>query len=445
MFNFKLLGKARVPHIKGTASLHPIKMTPPKEVCLPIDQSIGAPSTPIVKVGDEVKVGQLIATASGYVSAPIHASVSGKVVKIDTCLKSNGHPIPAIRIESDGLMTPCDDLKPCEITDLKSLLEAVGASGIVGLGGAGFPTAVKLAALESGKIHTVIINGAECEPYITCDARTMLDRAEDVYDGIQLIGKVCQSVEKYIIGIEANKPDCIKKMKETFAADEAVEIRSLPTLYPQGSEKVLIHNTTGLIVPEGKLPADVGVIVLNVTTLASISKYVKTGMPLVERCITVDGDAIKEPKNVIAPLGTSIGDLIEFAGGCSKEPAKIIHGGPMTGHSIYTTDEPVVKTTGAVIALSEEKSAEKKSTECIHCGRCVDVCPHHLNPTAFCKTREIENKDERMERLAETRVNLCVECGCCSFVCPANRPLTENIRLAKKALREYNAHKASLK
>ena len=229
MFNFKLLGKARVPHIKSTASLSPIKMTPPKEVCLPIDQSIGTPATPIVKVGDEVKVGQIIATASGYISAPIHASVSGKVVKIDSRLKSNGRPVSAIVIESDGLMTPCDDITPCDITDVKSLTEAVSASGIVGLGGAGFPTAVKLAALECGKIHTVIINGAECEPYITCDARTMLDDAEDIFDGIQLIKKVCQSVEKYIIGIEVNKPDCIKKMKETFAQDPTVEIKSLPT------------------------------------------------------------------------------------------------------------------------------------------------------------------------------------------------------------------------
>lgn len=445
MFKFKNLGKTRIPHRKNTAALAAVKMPAPKEICLPMIQHIGAPATPVVKVGDTVKVGQLVADACGYVSSPIYSSVSGTVSKIDVCLKSDGKTAPAIYITSDGLMTPHEDISVPEITDIDSLSTAIRQSGLVGLGGAGFPTSVKFDALKKGGINTLIINAAECEPYITGDARTMLDDSASVYEGVMLLKRVAPEIKEYVIGIEDNKPECIEKMTDIFASDPSVTIKSLPSLYPQGAEKILIYNATGRVVPEGKLPADVGVIVVNVTTLATFAKYAKTGMPLVERCITVDGSAINEPKNVIAPIGTSIADIIEFAGGFKEYPGKVILGGPMTGRAIYTLDEPIVKTSGAIIALTDTDSIAKESSECIHCGKCVDACPNSLNPTAISKAMRMDNLDEKMQMLKERCINLCIECGCCSFVCPANRPLLEYIRINKSFLRDYEAHKKSLK
>lgn len=445
MFGFKFLGNTRIPHHKNTADKPPVRMTSTKEVLLPVSQHIGAPSTPIVKVGDEVKVGQLIAEASGYVSSPIYSSVSGKVTKIDTYLKSDGRTVPAIRIESDGLMNVYEGLEPPAIMDLDSLINAAKNSGLVGLGGAGFPSSVKLDALKKGAIHTIVINGAECEPYITCDTRTMLDESESIYYGISLFEQYLPTVEKYIFGIENNKPECIEEIARIFQDNEKVAVKPLPSLYPQGAEKVLIYNTTGLTVPEGKLPADVGVLVMNVTSLSILAKYVKTGMPLVEKCVTVDGSAIANPMNVIAPIGASISDIIEFTGGFKEKPGKVLFGGPMMGSPACSLDEPITKTTGAITAFNVKDSIKPDATACIHCGRCVDACPHKLNPTAFSKALNIENTDERMARLEEYSIGLCMECGCCSFVCPARRPLVQNIRLGKNALRDYKAHKANLK
>ena len=445
MLKRKFLGNTRIPHRKNTAALSPVRMTPPKEVLLPMDQHIGAPAVPVVKVGDTVKVGQLIAEMSGPVSSPIYASVSGKVTKIEDCLRANGNTVPAIRIESDGLMEKYDDITPPSVTDIDSLVEAFRKSGIVGLGGAGFPTAVKLEALKNNQINTIIINGAECEPYITSDARTMIDEANYVYEGIKLLKSVAPSVSNYVIGIEVNKPECIKSLTEVIGDDKSVSILPLPLRYPQGAEKVLIYNATGITIPEDKLPAELGVIVINVTTLATFAKYVQSGMPLVERCVTVDGSAVIEPKNIIAPIGTSVADMVEFAGGFVKKACKIIIGGPMTGNAAYSFSEPVVKTTNAIIVLAEEETVRKKMTSCIHCGQCVDVCPHRLNPTEFSKALNVDNVDDKMARLESARINLCIECGSCAYVCPASRPLIENIRVAKNSFREYKAHKASLK
>ena len=342
-------------------------------------------------------------------------------------------------------MTPYEKITPPDVHDLDSFLDAVRKSGVVGLGGAGFPTAVKLEGVKKSEIHTVILNGAECEPYITCDARTMIDDAKSLKYGIELLKKFMPEIKSYYIGIEANKPECIAKMNETFANDDAVTVKKLPSRYPQGAEKVLIRNITGLTVPFGKLPADVGVIVMNVTTLAKIASYVKLGMPLVEKCVTVDGSAIKEPKNVIVPLGASIADVVEFAGGFTEELGKVVIGGPMTGFAAYSFDEPVIKTTGAIVAFTKKDSVHLKTTPCIHCGKCVDACPHLLTPTAFTKALSITNEDERMEKLDELGISICVECGCCSYVCPANRPLMENNRVAKNALRSYRAAKKDLK
>ena len=445
MFKVKFLGNTRVPHHKNTTDTAPVTMTPPSEVLIHMEQHLGAPATPVVKIGDTVKVGQLIADASGYVSSPIYSSVSGKVTKIEPYLRATGRIASAIRIESDGLMTEYEGITPPQITDLDSLVSAIRASGIVGLGGAGFPTAVKFDAVKKGGINTLIINAAECEPYITSDARTMLDDSDLVHEGIELFKRIIPDIKRYIIGIESNKPQCIAEMKRVFGNDPTVSVKSLPSLYPQGAEKVLIRNTTGLTVPEGKLPADVGVIVINITTLAAIARYAKTGMPLVKKCVTVDGSAIKEPKNVIAPIGASIRDIIDFAGGFKEAPGKVIFGGPMTGWAACSLDEPIAKNTNALLALSQKDSAAKQSSACIHCGRCVEACPHLLNPTAFSKALNIENIDDRMASLEANSINLCIECGCCSYVCPAGRPLVENNRIAKNALREYKAHKATLK
>ena len=408
-------------------------------------QHIGAPAEPTVKVGDEVKLGQLIADASGPVSSPIYASVSGKVKTIEQYMRSDGRRVPAVRIVSDGNMTLAEDIAPPEVKDTDSLIEAARRSGLVGLGGAGFPTAVKLDALRKGIIDTVVINGAECEPYITSDTRTMLDDGEWIYRGIALLETYGGNIKKYIFGIEKNKPKCIKAMRELFERNDKVEVKSLPSLYPQGAEKVLIYNTTKRTVPEGKLPSDAGVLVINVTSLAIIAKYVSTGMPLVERCVTLDGDAVKEPKNIIAPIGVSIRELIEFGGGLKDKAGKVLFGGPMMGIAACSLDEPVIKTTGAITVFTEKSSLAVPETACIHCGRCVNACPLNLNPTEYSKALDLENKEDRIARLEKYKVMLCMECGCCSYVCPANRPLVQNNRLAKGELREHRAHSSMLK
>ena len=444
MFGFKILGNTHIPHNKKTAESSPVRMTSPGEVLLPVSQHIGALATPIVKVGDEVKVGQLIAESSGYVSTAIHSSVSGKVIKIEDYLLYNGKNVPAIRIESDGLMTVSDEIAPPQVTDFDSFIAAVRASGLVGLGGAGFPTVVKLDAAKKGTIHTIVVNVAECEPYITCDTITVMEQHEAICEGVAILEKYIPSAEKFIFGVEKNKPECIAKLKDAFKENAKVSVATLPSLYPQGAEKVLIYNTTKLVVPEGKLPADVGVLVINVTSLAVLANYIKTGMPLVEKCITVDGSAVKEPKNVIVPIGTSIRDVFAFVGVDSESVGKVLFGGPMMGVAARSLDQPVDKRNNALTALSVQESVEREATACIHCGRCVSACPMQLNPTVFSKALDLGTED-KMARLEENRINLCMECGCCSYVCPANRPLLPNNRLAKAALRDYKAHQSTLK
>ena len=444
MFGFKFLGNTRVPHNKNTAGLQPVKMTPPKEVLLLTSQHIGAPATPIVKVGDEVKVGQIVAEATGYVSSPVHSSVSGKVVKIENHMLPNGRECSAIRIESDGLMTVAESVTAPQVNDIDSLIQASKDAGIVGLGGAGFPMSVKLDAVKKCRIDTVVINGAECEPYITSDTRTMLDNSEDIFSAISLLERCIPDVERFVFGIEKNKPECIEEIARIFQDNSKVSVVPLPTLYPQGAEKVLIYNTVDRVVPEGKLPADVGVLVFNVTSLAVLARYVKTGMPLVEKYVTVDGSAVEKPMNVIAPVGASIADIAAFAGVNTDNVGKVLFGGPMMGTCACALDEPIDKKTNALTFYNLEDSSEREVTACIHCGRCVSACPMMLNPTVFSKALALGTED-KMARLEEYSVNLCMECGCCSYVCPANRPLVQNNRLAKAALRDYKAHKSTLK
>lgn len=443
MLGFNFLGNTRVPHKKNTAGMQGVKITPPAEVLLPVLQNIGAPATILVKKGDTVKIGQKIAEADGLVSSPLHASVSGTVVGIETYVRPTGARVDAIRIQNDGLMTLDESIEPPVVNDLDSLIAAVRESGVVGLGGAGFPTAVKLAALKGGNIDTIIINGAECEPYLTSDTATMLYSGELIKEGIALLEKYA-SVSKYVFAVEKNKPKCIKALRELFADNAKVGISVLPTLYPQGAEKVAIYNSTERIVPEGKLPVDVGVLVINVTTLAKIAEYIATGMPLVEKCVTVDGTAIASPKNVIAPIGTPIKDLIEFVGGTCAEIGKVVFGGPMMGVAAESVDEPIAKTTNGITVFADKDSCSAEPTACIHCGRCVSACPLGLNPIGYARALNIESKEDRMARLEAERVNICMECGCCSYVCPAHRPLVQNNKICKAELRDYKAHKQTL-
>ena len=435
------LGKTQVPHRKNTAAMPAIRMAPPAEVEIPMSQHIGAPAKPVVKPGDEVFVGTLVGEASGFVSAPVHSSVSGKVKKIGTLLISNGRSVESVIIESDGKMTPDPSIAPPSVTNYKELSDAARAAGLVGLGGAGFPASVKLDPSKAESTDILLLNGAECEPYITSDTRTMLDDAEYIRRGVDAILSL-SGIPRAIIGIESNKPECIKKLAEVFSGDARVEIKVLPTAYPQGGEKILIYNTTGRVVPEGELPSDVGVLVMNVTTVAYLAKYLETGMPLVEKRITVDGSAIKSPKNLIAPIGARISDVIDAVGGFSEEPGKIMYGGPMMGVAVLSLDAPIMKNNNAITAFNKKDSKNRKETACIHCGRCVNACPMGLNPTVFAKAMGLANSADRAERLDIAKVNLCIECGCCSFVCPAKRPLVENNRLAKADLRAFNAQKA---
>ena len=434
------LGKAKVPHRKNTAEMPAVRMPAPSTVCIPMAQHIGAPATPIVNAGDRVYVGTRIADASGYVSAPIHSSVSGTVKKIDSFLSSNGRSCQAIIIESDGEMTPDPEIKAPSVTNLDEFCDAIRASGLVGLGGAGFPTAVKLDAAKKGILKKAIINGAECEPYITSDTRTMIDDAEYVVRGVALLKKYI-GVDEVIFGIEKNKGEAIRKLTALFADDASVKIVTLPETYPQGAEKILIYNSTGLIVPEGGLPSDVGCLVMNVTSLAFMAKYMETGMPLVEKCVTVDGSAIKSPMNVIVPIGTSIRELIEFTGNSTDGICKALYGGLMMGIAVYSLDDPILKNNNAIVALNAKDSAKPQSFACIHCGRCVANCPMGLNPTLYAKAMRVEDKNERIARLTEAKLNLCMECGCCSFVCPSRRPLVDTNRLAKAELRNAQSAK----
>ena len=445
MFGFRKMGNTHIPHFKNTASTPSVVMPEAKEVLLPLSQHIGAPANLIVKVGDEVKVGQLIAEANGYVSSPIYASISGKVSKIEDYLRPDGKIVSAVRIVGDGLMTRSDDITLPEVNDLEGLITAARNSGIVGLGGAGFPVSVKLDALKKGIIDKIVINGAECEPYITCDTHTMLYDTEWIEKGTKLLLEYASSVNEIIFGIEKNKPECIKKLSELFINESRVNVVKLPDTYPQGGEKVIVYNTTKRIIQEGKLPADAGVIVMNVTTLALLAKYVYTGEPLVSRRVTVDGSAIASPKNVIAPIGVSFREIIEFAGGFKCDPGKVLYGGPMMGIPAANLDEPTVKTTGGITALSVDDSLLSEPTACIHCGRCIRSCPLRLSPVTFAKALEVEDRDERMAILQKSKVMLCMECGCCSYVCPANRPLVQNNRLAKGELRDHKALSAILK
>ncbi len=430
----KNLSKVHLPHTKHTANMQSVAICPPKEVLIPTSMHSGGPAIPVVNEGDHVYVGTLIAKADEKISCPVHASVSGTVKSIEPFVLDNGRKCQAIRIESDGKMEADPNLHPVTVSNLDEFLDAVKDSGVVGLGGAAFPVWGKLDAVRKNDVETMLINGAECEPYLTSDTRTMLEYADYIKKGIELLRDYC-NVRKFIIGIEANKPECIAKMNEVFAGDSSVEVKVLDSIYPQGAKQMLLYNSTGKVVPEGARLASVGVLIINVTSLAMVARYFETGMPLVERIITVDGTPVAEPKNVVAPVGTPIGYVLEQAGGFNKEVGKVIIGGPMMGNAVSSLDVPVIKATNGLISFTVEEAKELEPTDCIHCGRCVDNCPLMLNPVAYARAMEIEDEEERLAILDEEQVGICMECGCCAYVCPAHKPLVKINREAKAFVR----------
>lgn len=401
----------------------------PQIVTIPLQQHIGAPCEPIVKRGDYVKMGQKIGEPKGYVSAPVHSSVSGRVKSIELVPSATGSKVMAVVIENDGLDALDDTIAPANFEELspEDLKRIVLDAGIVGMGGAAFPTHVKLSPPEDKKVDFVILNGAECEPYITADHRLMLEEPELITRGLKIIMKIL-GVDKACIGIEDNKPDAIDSMKRATAGEDGISIQALKTKYPQGAEKQLISAITGRQVPSGGLPADVGVIVSNVATAAAICKAVETGMPLIERVVTVSGKGIKEPKNLLVRIGTSFEDVINQCGGMVRQPARLISGGPMTGIAQYTTAVPVTKGTSGILVLTEEEVKSPKPSPCIRCGKCVQACPINLMPLLI-SGHALRGDYDATEELY---VLDCIECGSCSFVCPSKRPLYQSIQIAKK-------------
>jgi electron transport complex protein RnfC len=409
-----------------------MELKAPGKLIFPVQQHIGAPCEPLVAVGDEVKVGQKIADSKAFVSAPIHSSVSGKVVAIEPVLHPNGSKVMAIVIENDGKdivhesVIPKGDLSTLEP---KQIIEIVREAGIVGMGGAGFPTHVKLSPPPDKKIDYVIVNGAECEPYLTSDHRVMLETPEEVIYGLKAIMKVF-GLNKGYIGIEENKMDAIKVMREHAAKESGIEVVVLKTKYPQGAEKQLIKVITGREVPSGGLPADVGAIVNNIDTCTAIARAIKTGMPLIRRIVTVSGSAVKEPRNYAVRLGTAFKVLFEQSGGFVEDPAKIVMGGPMMGIAQFSIDVPVVKGTSGLLAFTKKDVAFKPESPCIRCGKCVDACPMNLLPI-YLSAYAIKNNLEKAE---EYNALDCIECGSCSYVCPSKRHLVQSIRGAKQAI-----------
>jgi electron transport complex protein RnfC len=433
----KKISAVKVPHHKNTAGMQSVDVAPPKEVLIPTNMHSGGAAVPVVEVGQQVRVGQLIAREEGKNSSPVHATVSGTVKAIEPYALS-GRPAQAIRIESDGKMEPDPAIAPPQVQDLDGFLQAVRDSGIVGLGGAAFPVWAKLDAVRKNTIKTVLINGAECEPFITSDHRMMLEHSDWLRKGVELLERYLKS-EEYIIGIERNKPDAIEHLRKVFADDPAVKVMPLDSVYPQGAKQVLLFNATGKVVGPGQRLASLGVIIINVTSLAMVGKYFLDGMPLISRTITVDGSAVAEPKNLTVPIGTPISYVVEQCGGLKSEPGKVIYGGPMMGKTVQTMDAPILKATNAILVLDKKDSRKLEPSPCIHCGRCVAACPLGLNPTRFAYAMEREDDEEKAAILHEEQVSLCMECGCCTFVCPAHRPLAESNSAAKGFIRKYDA------
>ncbi len=435
-----LRGGANLPHEKGTAEIDTVIFPEPDEIVIPMQQHIGAPCTPVVNKKDRVFVGTKVADSEAFVSAPIHSGVSGTVKDIVQIKTATGGFGEAIVIENDHLKTVDPSLSAHDIKSEEDLYTAARESGLVGLGGAGFPTHIKLRADKNRPIDTLIINAAECEPYITSDYRECLESPEDILFGIYLIKDILK-LKRVIIAVESNKPKAIKILYD-IAADkrdinDEVKLMKLKSHYPQGAEKVLIYTVTGRKVPIGKLPADVGCIVMNVTSVAVLARYIKTGMPLVSKRITVAGNAVKKPGNFIVPIGTKIQEILDF---CEAEaPEKLIMGGPMMGVAITDTSIPLLKQNNAILAFSGKKANGFTPTNCINCGKCLAACPMGLAPRAVESAIDFNEGAEKYKSLF---AEYCIECGSCAYACPAKRSLVEAMRLAKLEIKKAGAKNA---
>lgn len=403
----------------------------PKTVFIPVAQHIGAPSTPVVKKGDEVKVGQIIAESSSFVSTNIHSSVSGKVVKVDFSTDSSGYPKQGIFINVDGdewleEIDRSEDLITTIPEDGAEIVEKIKSAGIVGMGGATFPTHVKLVPPKGMTAEVLLINGVECEPYLTSDHRMMLEKPDEIMVGIQLLMKAL-NVNKAVIGIENNKPDAISLLTEKCKTYKGVSIQPLKVQYPQGGEKQLINAVTGKEVPSGALPIAVGAVVSNVGTAFAVYEAIQKNKPLFERVVTITGKGLEKPSNFKVRIGTSTSELIEAAGGLPENTGKIISGGPMMGRAIASMDVPVTKGTSGILLMNDEESKRKESQPCIRCAKCVSVCPMGLEPYMLMTLSEKQIFDQ-----AEgAHIMDCIECGSCSFTCPSNRPLLDHVRYGK--------------
>ncbi|MCI5994579.1 MAG: electron transport complex subunit RsxC [Blautia sp.] len=408
----------------------PIRDVLPKgELVYPLSQHIGAPAAPVVKKGDHVLVGQMIAEAGGFVSAPIHASVSGTVKGVEKRLTVTGMLADAIIIENDGEYKEIEwpERKPLESLSGAEILQYVKEAGIVGMGGAGFPTHVKLSPKEPEKIDYVIANCAECEPYLTSDYRRMMEEPEKIVAGLKAALRIFPHA-KGILAVENNKRDAAQRLREAAKNEENIEVMELKTKYPQGAERQLIYATTGRKINSSMLPADAGCVVDNCDTIYAIYQAVYTGRPLMHRIVTVTGDAIADPRNFRVCTGTNYAELVDEAGGFKTQPEKIISGGPMMGFGLYDLNVPTTKTSSALLCLTKDEVAEYEPSNCINCGRCVSVCPGRVVPSRLADYAE--RHDE--EAFVKADGMECCECGCCSFICPAKRPLTQYIKSMRK-------------
>lgn len=417
---------------KDFAKDQPIRRIKPKEILVyPLSQHIGAPASPIVAVGDTVLRGQKIAEAGGFVSAPVFASVSGTVKAIEPRHVATGDLVNSIIIENDGEMKETDFHGVEDVASLskEQIIEKVKEAGVVGMGGAGFPTHVKLSPKEPDKIEFIIANCAECEPYLTADYRRMLENPEELIGGMKIVLRLFDHA-KGILGVEDNKPDCIQKLKELTKDEERIEVMPLKTKYPQGGERQLIYATTGRSINSKMLPADAGCIVDNVETLVAINRAVKEGKPVMDRIFTVTGDAVANPGNFEYCIGMSYAEILEEAGGFKEDPEKMVSGGPMMGFAVFSLEIPTTKTSSSLLCFKKDDVSASEVTACINCGRCVSVCPEQIVPSRLAKMSQFHDS-ESFERWNGME---CIECGSCSYICPAKRPLAQYIKTMKKQI-----------
>lgn len=436
-YTFK--GGTHVREYKNTRSMPISDMPAPAEVEIPLGQHIGAPCRPTVAVGDYVMRGQLIGEAAEGLGCAVHSSVSGKVRAMGSRPNAQGRQVDTVIIENDGEMRLSPDIHPCakKLGDVSpdEIIDVIRRAGIAGMGGATFPTWAKLAGAV-GKVRRLIINCAECEPFITVNHRLMLEHPDQIVGGAKILLRAL-GLPKAEIAIEDNKLNAAEAIEDASVGSPLIEVKLMRTKYPQGDERQIIYALTGREIPEGKLPADVGCVVFNAETCAAIYNAFATGMPLTDRCVTVDGDCVNCPQNLRVPLGTSVRKLLDYCGGFSDEPYKIINGGPMMGAAIWDIDMPITKGTSAILAFSRDFTATRDDGACIRCGRCVKNCPMHLMP-AYLAQYAIAGKYDEAERM---HVMSCVECGTCSYNCPGSVPIVQYIRVAKGALRARGTKK----